>query len=45
MARDVVRQLLATDIALDKLGARDISAQEAEQLTSVASSLIAVRSL
>jgi hypothetical protein len=32
MARDVVRQLLATDIALDKLGARDISAQEAEQL-------------
>ena len=32
MARDVIRQLLATDIALDKLGARAISAQEAEQL-------------
>lgn len=32
MARDVVHQLLATDVALDKLGARGISAQEAEQL-------------
>ncbi len=32
MARDVIRQLLATDVALDKLGARGISAQEAEQL-------------
>lgn len=32
MARDVVHQLLATDVALDKLGARGISAEEAEQL-------------
>jgi hypothetical protein len=32
MARDVVRQLLATDLALDKLGARGISAEEVEQL-------------
>jgi uncharacterized DUF497 family protein len=32
MARDVVHQLLATDVALDKLGARAISAEEAEQL-------------
>jgi hypothetical protein len=32
MARDTVRQLLATDIALDKLGGRGISAKEAEQL-------------
>ncbi len=32
MARDVTGQLLATDVALDKLGARAISAQEAEQL-------------
>jgi len=32
MARDVVRQLLATDVALDKLGARGILAEEAEQL-------------
>jgi uncharacterized DUF497 family protein len=32
MARDVVRQLLATDVALDKLGARGISAEEVEQL-------------
>jgi hypothetical protein len=32
MARDLVRQVLATDIALDKLGARGISAMEAEQL-------------
>ena len=32
MARDVVHQLLATDVALDKLGARTISAEEAEQL-------------
>jgi hypothetical protein len=31
-ARDVVHQLLATDVALDKLGARGISAEEAEQL-------------
>jgi uncharacterized DUF497 family protein len=29
---DLVRQLLATDVALDKLGARGISAAEAEQL-------------
>ena len=29
---DIVHQLLATDVALDKLGARGISAQEAEQL-------------
>jgi hypothetical protein len=32
MARDAVHQLLASDVALDKLGARDISAEEAEQL-------------
>ncbi len=32
MARDVVHQLLATDVALDKLGARGILAEEAEQL-------------
>jgi hypothetical protein len=32
VARDVIHQLLATDLALDKLGARDISAREAEQL-------------
>jgi hypothetical protein len=32
MARDVVHQLLATDVALDKLGQRGISAMEAEQL-------------
>ena len=30
--RDVVLQLLATDIALDKLGVRDISAEEAAQM-------------
>jgi hypothetical protein len=32
MAHDAVRQLLATDVALDKLGAHGISAEEAEQL-------------
>jgi hypothetical protein len=32
MARGAIHQLLATDVALDKLGARAISAQEAEQL-------------
>ncbi len=32
MARDAVHQLLATDVALDKLGARGISAEEAEQV-------------
>lgn len=32
VARDVVHQLLATDVALDKLGARGISAEEAEQV-------------
>ena len=32
MARDVVRQLLATDVALDKLGAHGIAAEETEQL-------------
>lgn len=32
MARESVHQLLATDTALDKLGARGISAEEAEQL-------------
>jgi hypothetical protein len=32
VARDAVHQLLATDVALDKLGARGISAGEAEQL-------------
>jgi hypothetical protein len=31
MARDVVHQLLATDAALDKLGARAIAGAEAEQ--------------
>jgi hypothetical protein len=30
VARDVVSQLLATDLALDKLGARDISADLAK---------------
>jgi uncharacterized DUF497 family protein len=32
MARDAIHQLLITDLALDKLGARGISAAEAEQL-------------
>jgi hypothetical protein len=32
MAREAIHQLLATDTALDKLGALGISAQEAEQL-------------
>lgn len=32
MARDAISQLLTTDIALDKLGARGISAEEAEQI-------------
>ncbi|MGH2955141.1 MAG: hypothetical protein ACRDK9_14220 [Solirubrobacterales bacterium] len=32
MARDAIHVLLATDMALDKLGARGISAEEAEQL-------------
>ena len=32
MARHSIHQLLATDVALDKLAARAISAQEAEQL-------------
>ena len=32
VARDSIHQLLATDVALDKLAARAISAQEAEQL-------------
>jgi hypothetical protein len=32
MALDAVHQLLATDVALDKLGARRISAEEVEQL-------------
>jgi hypothetical protein len=32
MARDAVRQLLATDVALDKLAARRIAAEEVEQL-------------
>ena len=32
MVRVAIHQLLATDVALDKLGARAISAQEAEQL-------------
>jgi len=32
MARVAIHQLVATDVALDKLGARAISAQEAEQL-------------
>jgi hypothetical protein len=32
MARDAVHRLLASDVALDKLGARGISAEEAEQL-------------
>lgn len=32
MARVAIHQLLATDVALDKLGARTISAQEAGQL-------------
>ena len=41
MARVAIHQLLATDVALDKLGARAISAQEAEQLPR--NSHIAVR--
>lgn len=32
MARVTISQLLATDVALDKLGARGISADEAQQL-------------
>lgn len=32
MARDVVHQVIVTDVALDKLGSRDISPEEAEQL-------------
>ena len=32
MARDAVHRLLASDVALDKLGAGGISAEEAEQL-------------
>jgi len=32
IARDVIHQLLATDVALDKLGTRRISAEEAGQL-------------
>jgi hypothetical protein len=32
MARDAVHRLLASDVALDKLGARGISAEEAAQL-------------
>lgn len=32
VARDAIHQLLATDVALDKLGARGISAEEVEQL-------------
>jgi hypothetical protein len=32
MARDVVHQLLATDVALDKPGARGILAEEGEHL-------------
>ncbi len=32
MASDSISQLLATDVALDKLGARGISAEEAEQV-------------
>jgi hypothetical protein len=32
MAHDAVHQLLASDVALDKLGPRGISAEEAEQL-------------
>jgi hypothetical protein len=31
MPREAVHQLLATDVALDKLGARTIAAEEAEQ--------------
>jgi hypothetical protein len=32
VARDVIHQLLAGDLALDKLGARSISAEESAQL-------------
>jgi len=32
MAKDLISQLLTTDVALDKLGARGISAAEAEQV-------------
>jgi hypothetical protein len=32
MAREAVHRLLASDVALDRLGARGISAEEAEQL-------------
>ena len=32
LSSDAIHQLLATDVALDKLGARGISAEEAEQL-------------
>lgn len=36
MARDVIPQLLATDVACDKLGALVSSAQEAGQLPRIA---------
>lgn len=32
VSRDAIHQLLATDVGLDKLGARGISAEEAEQV-------------
>jgi len=32
VAPDAIHQLLATDVVLDKLGARSISAEEAEQV-------------
>jgi hypothetical protein len=32
VARDAIHQLLLTDVALDKLGARGISAEEAAQV-------------
>jgi hypothetical protein len=35
MARDAVHRLLASDVALDKLGSRGISAQEAAQLRGI----------
>jgi hypothetical protein len=43
MPRDAVHQLLATDVALDKLGARGISAGEAEQLPRNRHVVVAIR--
>jgi hypothetical protein len=43
MARVAIHQLLATDVALDKLAARAISVQEAEQCFAIIMSLFVIR--